>query len=186
MNKEFQRPDKKQRGAVLALTLILLVVISVVAIATLKSSISGEQISKNMRTNVMALQSAETALRLCENAVRTGADTIDGVAFSKLPVPEDLAAGSSPISWKIRANWASDQGLTTLIPTTQTVVDGMRPTPRPRCMVEQYRLPRLDPDSTLSDPYLITAVGYSSDYQADSNGNGVAGSEVWIQTVLRP
>lgn len=186
MNKHFQRPDKKQRGAVLALTLILLVVVSVVAITTLKSSISGEQISKNMRTNVMALQSAETALRLCEDAVRTGADTIDTLPFTKLPVPEDLPAGSSPVKWKTRANWASDQELTTLIPTTQTVVDGMRPAPRPRCMVEQYRLPRLDPDSTLSDPFLVTAVGYSPDYQVNAGGVAVAGGEVWVQSVLRP
>lgn len=176
----------KQRGTVLTLTLILLVVVSVVAITTLKTSISGEQVSKNMRTNVVALQSAETALRLCEDAVRKGVSVVGTAAFSKLPVPDTLSAGDSPTQWKTRSNWATGSAVSTLIPSNKALVSGMRPTPQPRCMVEQYRLPRLDPDSTLSDPYLVTAVGFSPDYQVDGNGNPIAGGEVWVQSVLRP
>ena len=38
----------------------------------------------------------------------------------------------------------------------------------------------------MSQPVLITAIGYTPDYQADANGAAVAGGEVWLQSVLRP
>lgn len=186
MKKNNFHSPGRQRGTVLTLTLILLVVISMVAITTLKSSISGEQVSKNMRTNAVALQAAETALRLCEDAVRKGSTKIGTANFIKLDVPETLTSGDSPTQWKTRGNWGSSSTVVNLIPNAQAVVNGMRPVPQPRCMVEQYRLPRLDPDLTLSDPYLVTAVGYSSDYLVDASGNAIAGAEVWVQSVLRP
>lgn len=186
MKKHFHLSARKQRGAVLTMTLILLVVVSVVAVTTLQSSISGEQVSKNMRTHAVALQSAETALRLCEDAVRKSATTIGTAPFVKLSVPDTLGPGDSPIQWKTRTNWETGSTVTTLIPSDMALVLGMRPTPRPRCMVEQYRLPRLDPDSTLSDPFLVTAMGFSPDYQVDGSGRPIAGGEVWVQSVLRP
>jgi type IV pilus assembly protein PilX len=184
---------KNQGGAVLAMTLILLVLMSLLAISALKGSISGEQVSKNMRTTSVALQSAETALRLCEDAVRTGKLEIGQVAALapvKVQYSMDLAAGEMPTQWKTRANWVPDPdpalGMITAIPKAQ-VVDGARPLPfPPRCMVEQYRLPRLDPDTTLSDPFLVTAVGYSPDYTQNAAGDGLSGSEVWVQSVLQP
>lgn len=179
-------PAFKQRGTVLVMTLILLVVVSLVAIASLKGSISGEQVAKNMRTNVIALQSAETALRLCEDGVRKGVTVMGTSPFVILPVPDTLPSGASPTQWKTRSNWAAGSTMTTLIPTAMALVAGMRAAPQPRCMVEQYRLPRLDPDSTLSDPYMVTAEGFSPDYQVDGNGNPIAGGEVWVQSVLRP
>jgi type IV pilus assembly protein PilX len=193
MLKKMPLPDKNQRGAVLAMSLILLVLISLVAITALKGSISGEQVSKNMRTNSVALQSAETALRLCEDAVRSGVlkigDAPDDLVVIQ-PFPDDalLVAGDMPAQWRNRANWAAGLAprVTTAIPNARVVVEGMRPLPAPRCMVEQYRLPRLDPDPTLSDPFLVTAVGYSPDYTQNAAGDGLTGGEMWVQSVLRP
>lgn len=191
MLKKMPLPDKNQRGAVLAMSLILLVLISLVAITALKGSISGEQVSKNMRTNSVALQSAETALRLCEQAVRSGVlqlgDAPEDIVLIQ-PIPDALAAGDMPDQWSIRTNWAAGLAprVTTAIPNERVVVAGMRPMPAPRCMVEQYRLPRLDPDPTLSDPFLVTAVGFSPDYTQNAAGDGMTGSEMWVQSVLRP
>jgi type IV pilus assembly protein PilX len=189
MLKRILLPAKKQCGAVLAMSLILLVLISLVAITALKGSISGEQVSKNMRTSSVVLQSAETALRLCEDAVRSGVLLV-GLAKVKVQDSMDLAPGDMPTQWQTRANWVPDPdpdlGMITSVPAAQGVDAGMRPLPAPRCMVEHYRLPRLDPDSTLSDPFLVTAVGYSPDYTQNAAGESMTGSEMWVQSVLRP
>lgn len=176
---------RAQQGAVLAMTLIMLFVVSLLAIWALKSAISGEQVARNMRSSIVATQSAESALRLCEEAVRRGASGIGGAAFVKLAIPDALPAGNYPSEWKTRSNWATGSTKFTLIPSGVIAESSTRPVPRPKCMAEQFRLPRLDPDSTLTDPYLITAIGYSSDY-SETSGIGTSGSEVWIQSVIRP
>lgn len=180
-----------QQGVVLALALIFLAVISLVSIYTLRSTITGEQISKNLRTSTVAMQSAESALRLCEDAVRTGQATLgtgtSAVAFIKNSTPEALPNGEMPEQWKTRANWVTDStSIATQIPASLITDANMRPMSRPRCMVEQYELPIMSDDRTLTQPYLITTVGYSPDYVADTNGNAIAGSEVWLQSVFRP
>lgn len=188
MNNYFNKQSyqRRQQGVVLVMALILLGVISLVAIYTMRGAIVGEQVSKNLRTNAVTMQSAENALRLCEDTVRSGQNQLGGVSFVKNEVPENLPGGDMPNQWKTRANWLSAAGKATLISADLVVVSGMRPLPQPRCMVEQYRLIRPDGDTTLSDPYLVTAVGYSPDYVADANGNAISGSEVWLQSVLRP
>lgn len=184
--------NRRQGGVVLIMGLILLAIISLVAIYTLRSTLTGEQVSKNIRSRAVAVQSAETALRICENSVRAGLSTLgtgaNKVNFIVNATPESLASGESPILWQTRANWTvtSPQRLATQIPDELISNSEARPIPSPRCMVEQYELPFMGEDKTLTQPYLITAIGYSADYQIDSNGNSIAGSEVWLQSVLRP
>ena len=35
-------------------------------------------------------------------------------------------------------------------------------------------------------PHLITAVGFSADYERDASNRAISGGEVWLQTVLIP
>jgi type IV pilus assembly protein PilX len=180
-----------QKGVVLVMGLILLAVISLVAMYTLRSTLTGEQVSKNIRSHALAMQSAENALRICENSVRAGLTTL-GTGANQVPfvvnsTPESLASGESPVNWRTRANWMSTSPrMATQIPVELIGNIEARPVPSPRCMVEQYELPFMGEDKTLTQPYLITAIGYSSDYQVDSNGNSISGSEIWLQSVLRP
>jgi type IV pilus assembly protein PilX len=178
-----RKANQQERGTVLAMTLILLVVMSLLTAMTMKKSVSSEQIAKSMRTSSVALQSAETALRQCENAIGNGNSAIEGRRLISLDMLEAQASGARPEQWKNRANWTDEK--TNRIITTLTAT-GMRPKPAARCMIEQFRLPRLDPDATLSDPFLITAVGFSPDYQRDASGNGTAGSEAWVQSIFQP
>jgi type IV pilus assembly protein PilX len=180
------KANQQERGTVLAMTLILLAVMSLLTAMTLKQSVSSEQIAKSMRTSSVALQSAETALRQCENAIRNGDTKIGDNSLVSLSMPESLVSGNRPVQWKRRANWADKAALSNPIPNSLAVATGMRPKPIARCMIEQFRLPRLDSDTTLSDPYLITAVGFSPDYQQDANANGTAGSEAWVQSIFQP
>jgi type IV pilus assembly protein PilX len=181
-----------QNGVVLIMGLILLVAISLVAMYTLRSTLTGEQVSKNLRSQSMAMQSAETALRICENAVRGGLAQLgsgsDAVNFIVIPTPESWDNSKViPDQWRTRASWTStNPQMATQIPSSLIGSSEMRPLPPPRCMVEQYELPVMGEDKTVSQPFLVTVIGYSADYRADANGNTVSGSEVWIQSVLRP
>jgi type IV pilus assembly protein PilX len=193
MRKKFYKPARKSfhKGFVLIMGLILLAVISMVAMYTLRSTLTGEQVSKNLRSHAMAMQSAESALRICENAVRASATTLGGVAdqinFIVNPIPESLASGDLPVKWQTRSNWTSTTPQMAMqIPVSLISNAEARPAPPPRCMVEQYELPIMGEDKTLAQPYLVTVIGYSADYQVDSNRNSVSGSEVWLQTVFRP
>lgn len=181
----------RQQGVVLALALILLTVVSLVAIYTLRGTITGEQVSKNLRSNAVATQAAETALRICEDAVRIGQTKLGSgaseVEFTVLEVPENMGS-ELPQQFSNRANWVVSGSAKTAnqIPAELVTETNMRPIPAPRCMVERYQLPIMGEDKTMSQPVLITAIGYAPDYQADANGAAVAGGEVWLQSVLRP
>ncbi len=184
--------NSSQKGIVLVMGLILLVVISMVAMYTLRSTLTGEQVSKNFRSQSMAMQSAETALRICENAVRANLTQLgtgsDAVNFIVIPTPDTWDNSEAiPAQWRTRANWTSTSPvMATKIPISLIGSTEMRPLPPPRCMVEQYELPIMGEDKTMSQPFLVTVVGYSPDYQADSKVNTISGSEVWLQSILRP
>lgn len=193
MKKTFfpHQQESAQKGVVLIVGLILLVAISLTAMYTLRRTLTGEQTSKNINSHAVAMQSAETALRICENAVRanvatlgTGANQVNLIINS---MPETLASGQMPTRWLTRANWvATNPRVATQIPAALIGNNLIRPLLSPRCMVEQYELPIMGEDKMLSQPYLVTVIGYSADYQNDGNGNAIAGSEVWLQSVLRP
>lgn len=167
-----------QRGVVLVMALILLVVISLVAVTAARSSISGEQVSKSLRTSAAATQAAETAMRYCEDEVLNGRTT---VTVNPMPLI------GQPVLWQTRGNW-QDNTIVTVVP--DAVVNSAHGNARalpaaalPRCIVEQYPLPALR-GATPRESYLVTAVGYSRDYVAVA-GKLQSGSEVWLQSIVR-
>ncbi|MFC4787903.1 MULTISPECIES: pilus assembly PilX family protein [Giesbergeria] len=203
---QWQKKTKNQQGIVLAISLILLVILSMVAIYAMRSSVSGEQVAKNIRSSEIAAQSAEFALRFCEDRVRYGNLTVNGVTIkvheqtlSELDWSSELAAARKesklPMVWNTKTNWAisnppSSSDNVFSIPIAMLANENMpqitEQKKAPRCMVELYRLRRAEPDVTLSDPYLITTVGFSPDYEEDSSGRAIAGSQYWLQSIFRP
>ncbi|MES2412332.1 MAG: hypothetical protein V4614_00925 [Pseudomonadota bacterium] len=169
---------RRQGGIVLIMALILLVVISTTAVLAVKGAMSGEQVSNNIRVNMVATQSAETALRYCENLVIAG-----GAPVLLLPLSN---ATGIPSVWSTRSNWTA----TNIITVPTDVVDSSDSAGRttavvPLCMVEEMRLPVLTTSGYAAN-YLITSRGFSQDYRtASTNGAVLAGSEVWMQSVLR-
>ena len=168
-----------QQGFVLILALIMLVVLSGAAAWAAKAAISGEQIANNLRTVLTAQQSAEMALRYCENQMLAG-------NAAGLVVNMDGAA--APTQWQTRSNW----GTLTNPPRANTlpasVTDSVNSAGfamglRPQCMVEELRLAQSDMQK--AQAYLITARGYSPDYSADANGKTKTGTEIWVQSTVR-
>ncbi len=35
-------------------------------------------------------------------------------------------------------------------------------------------------------PHLVTAIGFSADFERDSSNRAISGSEVWLQSILIP
>ncbi|RST56826.1 PilX N-terminal domain-containing pilus assembly protein [Variovorax sp. MHTC-1] len=176
----------RERGIVLILALVLLVLISLVATVAIRRATSGEQVSKALRTHTVAFQAAETALRFCEDQVLRNSKVVSGVdELQPAPYPMD---GSAPMLWSNRTNW--EPGVrkaiaidTTMVNSKDSAARKLPSTALPRCMVERMRL---DSDEGAEvDAFLITAIGFSADYhQTTSTSPPDAGGEVWLQSTV--
>ncbi len=168
------RLTRPQSGVVLIFALIMLVVISMVALMSLKSSISGEQVSNNLRTSALATQSAEAGLRYCENLVLTAGP---GLIINELPL---TVTTGLPNLWETRANWTTTFAMVVPASFVDSTVDATRAQRTlPMCMVERYRM------LGAADSFLITSIGYSPDFSKNAAGVVIAGGETWMQLLLR-
>ncbi len=95
-----------QRGTVLVLSLIILTVLTLVAVAGMKTSITEEKMSGNIRDRELAMQASESAMRDATNAidlfanfgVLTGADGLLGLTDTEENyISED--------TWAVAANY---------------------------------------------------------------------------------
>ena len=85
------RIARHQRGFSLIVVLVLLIVMSILGIAVLRSSAMQERMSANMRDRSLAMQAGESALRFAQDQVLgVAADGWD----KKVPVVADCAATS--------------------------------------------------------------------------------------------
>ena len=167
-------PKAAQQGFVLVLALIMLVVLSAAAAWSAKAAISGEQIANNLRTVTSAQQSADMALRYCENQMLAG---------NPAGLVVNMDGATAPLQWQTRSNWATLANTVPASVTNSTDSAGIAMAQRPQCIVEELRLAQSDMQS--AQAYLITARGYSPDYTADTNGKTKTGTEVWVQSSLR-
>ncbi len=171
------RRSRTQRGAVLVIALILLLAVSLIGVMAMRGAISGEQVSKSLRSSVAAQQSAETAIRYCEDQVLFHA----GGGLTLLPAPDQEL-------WKTRANWTAVAGKANVVPkasvnSTDTAARQMPDALLPRCMIEELRLRQELGGPTVA--YRVTALGYSLDYKEDASGRPLAGGEAWLQSMVR-
>lgn len=171
-----------QRGVVLLISLIMLVIISMLAVTSMRNAGSTESILGNVRATELATQAAEIALRHCEVMARSG------------PIPLGV-----PDQWKNLATWDSASPTVTVLTLAEvgTVNTYKRP---PECMVEpvavlRISLPEEDLDTgefTTADPvltsasnFIITARGFGPEVAAvDGARNRPQGTEVWLQSQI--
>ena len=66
------RQRHSQRGVVLIIALVMLVIISLLAVSSMRNSGSTEEVLGNVRTTELATQAAEIALRRCEGLALGG------------------------------------------------------------------------------------------------------------------
>ena len=174
-----------ERGVVLPIALIMLVIISFAGLLAARNSATFEQFSNNMRTNQVARTSAEDALRQCERIARASVE--DNAAFAAdvgriedgTVISADTEEAIREGIWNTRANWA--EGAANLITVTPEFGDDVQSRAQlrnpPTCIIQ----------AMVNDRFLITARGLSNDAQVDDDsGLLTAGSEVWLQSILTP
>jgi hypothetical protein len=173
------------RGIVLVVALILLAVIGISSAMAMRMSLFGDIVSKNMRAQNLALQSAELALRYCERQV----------AQDPGSVPMVSGLGTA-LEWQAPAQWAS---AVTVPADMLGTAAGYRMAPQ--CLIRLFSVDEFlaawppDPGTVLADSrgyssdyvvlHRITARGFSPDFERDGNGQPVAGAEVWLQSLVR-
>lgn len=178
-----------QRGVVLIVALIILVVISMLATFSVRNSTSTETASGAVRTANLAAQAAEIALRYCEDAVLSGYSS-SPTFVTTFDIATNVLSYSSTPTWKIMSNWDNASTTATyVLPGTavnQTGLSGTFSRP-PECMVEA--LPMQMPaggaaSNTVS--FVITVRGFGPEVQAVASGASrrPSGTEVWLQSTI--
>ncbi|MFK7963745.1 MAG: hypothetical protein AB8C46_07245 [Burkholderiaceae bacterium] len=168
-------PRAGQQGVALAVALILLAVIGLSSVAALNSGLYGGLVANNLRSNQLAVQAAEMALRVCEKQAIAG-----GAAVPIQPLPANTSG--TPVQWATAATWNN---------VAFTLPDGIVNSPSseiryvqaPQCLIEQMELRKMK-GSFDEVAFVVTARGFSPDYRRDAAGT-VQGSEVWLQTTIR-
>lgn len=155
-----------QKGFVLAISMIFLLVMTGLAITAIRRSTLDEKVAGNLREQNLAFQAAETALRFCENIVETE-DPVVTIAL------RNLGGTVLPNEWDTPANWGVGGFATTLPAGTVPNVAA-----QPQCMAERWQLQKHDHFGKNAAPgivHVITARGVGS------TPNAV----VWLQVTTR-
>jgi len=166
---------ERQKGVALAVALILLGVIGLGSVAALNSGINGGLIANNLRSNQLAVQAAEMALRVCEKQALAG-----GAAVPIQLLPENTSG--TPVQWATAATW-NNLAFTLPDEIVNSPSSNIRYVQAPQCLIEQMELRKMK-GSFDEVAFVITARGFSPDYRRDGVGT-VQGSEVWLQTTIR-
>jgi len=151
-------PLNKQRGVVLIMALVILMVLSLLGVSSMRNSSLQERMSGNARDYQVAFEAAEIALRAGEDYLGLIATTSDFNSSGNNGkfTPRTL---SDPDAWKVETNWSS--GKTTTVDVTSLPND------------PEYMIELLDSNYGVIDPltpgggesgtislFRITARGY--------------------------
>ena len=161
----------RQRGVVLPLALVMLVMVALIAVVALRGVTTEERISANLRASSIGFEQSELALRYCEQIALAG-----GTGLADASIDSTLTTG---VAWRNASNWATTFAKLQKPPAAQ-YLDLARPVAQPACLIETVRAP-LDPTVTSTRienaAYTVTARGFG-----DNNG----GFRSTVQTQLRP
>lgn len=112
--------SQRQQGVSLLVVLILLIVMSILGIAVLRSSAMQERMTANLRDRSQAFQAAETVLRYVQSDI-LGANTISDLQYGK--TLQELRLAGKPVA--CAANGVCDLTTTPAeTPVTKTAPDG--------------------------------------------------------------
>ncbi len=187
MHRPSQMPLRPfaQRGVVLPIALILLVIISFAGLLAARNSATFEQFSNNLRTNQVARTSAEDALRQCERIARSRAESSAAFLADVAKIADTNIAGDTEDLitagiWNTRDSWIPDATNPNLITVTPAYDSNVGSSAQirnpPTCIIE----------TMVNDRFLITSRGLSNDAAVDAAGLLTSGSEVWLQAILTP
>ena len=164
------------RGIALLIVLVLLLVIGLTTGVAMRQAVTTQRIGASLRLDSLAQQSAETALRVCEDEILkpvgqrepalSDVETLAGMPIDQLRWPQAGWWDATPPQAGQVAHYVLPVGTT----------PGAAP---PQCLVERMVTP--NGQTTV----VVTARGFSPGYAADAaNGRTLSGSSVWLQSFL--
>ena len=174
-----------ERGIVLVIALILLVIISLLAVTSLRNAGSSESVAGNVRTTELATQAADIALRHCESSaikitklIANASDTSAQATYPTTLVEANVQRVTTADQWKSVSNWDSTTTAVFVLPSdlVGNTATYQRP---PECMVES--LTGVTPTGPPAS-FVITARGFGPEVAA---GTGrPAGTVAWLQSTI--
>ncbi|WP_395685842.1 PilX N-terminal domain-containing pilus assembly protein [Caenimonas koreensis] len=173
----------KQGGVVLIIALIMLVVVSMLATLSIRNATSSEAVSGAVRTTQLASQSAEIALRYCE-------DTLYAVQKGTLAAPANWAAAVRAYDGTVhfsdpKNNWDKVTAEVFVVPLTSVNSGSATFKRAPECMIENMRVATSTPPyNSTSTTYIITARGFGPEVSNDATRGRPDGTEVWLQSTV--
>ena len=180
-----QGKSSDQRGVVLVIALLLLIVIGFSSSYVLRNALFGDLLSHNLSSGQVAQQAAEVALNYCNNQVINPGTPIP---------PIQPSTDGEPDLWKSAKTWSNDAMAITipialLQPTNKTTFGVATYSKLPQCVFQFANLVNVEgkASNVAAKPIAIwvTVRGYSPDYQAATSGVAAAGSEVMLQSIVR-
>ncbi|MBQ0933359.1 hypothetical protein KAK07_11500 [Ideonella sp. 4Y16] len=167
--------SSRQRGVTLIIALVMLVVIGLASAAVMRSSLTSDVVSNNARLHTLAQQAAQLALRFCETQIeRESKDWIGGFTIN--------AASPGDPYWQSFTTWHGGSAVQAIKVPDAVLASGdssFKPTTVPQCLAEwSDAVPG-------TRTIIVTARGFSPDYDQTDAGRQTAGSVVWLQSTLR-
>lgn len=191
-NPTFLRP--RERGISLIIVLILMVVIGLTSAAAMRGATSGQRLTNNVRTDNVAQQYSEAALRYCETELQRPDPALPATqarpnSLLRAVIPVTVMGGGVQGVWENPVAWTGTAGVGPAITRTtlnqaQYTTAGLSsylPAKAPECVAEVQTL-GVGPGAF--NVTVVTSRGFSSDYRADGAGNTIQGSVVWLQSIL--
>lgn len=184
---------KHERGVVLVITLILIVILSLLGTVAIRNATQTERSINGVRTSQVAQEAAETALRFCEQIAlfseegkpyeEYGTTGLTGKVITTVITSEQ----DTSAAWRTAGNWVGANAI--VVPehyykkykSAAVDTDATALTVAPRCMIQKIQsnsTPKLT-------GYLITARGFANNAKFESDTGKVSyGAEAWMQSVL--
>lgn len=119
--KSLAEPRRAQRGVTLIITLVMLVLITLVGVASIRNSTMDEKMAGNSRDRDKAFQAAEAAVQSCLSKLKD--ETYAGT-------PLTPAAAAATPNWEVDANWSNGNSVEVNLGTAAKLAA------QPRCMYE--------------------------------------------------
>lgn len=185
-------PFRRERGAVLVITLILIVILSLLGTFAIRNATQSERSINGVRLTEVAREAAETALRFCEQVAIFDGDGKDYTEYSTTGLRGKIIATTieseldTAAEWRKSASWAGNNVIK--LPAdyynkkpSGSDIDSAQLNIEPRCLIQKIE--------SASTPkltgYLITARGFANNAKFDdATGKSTRGAESWMQSVL--
>ena len=184
---------RHQQGAVLAISLIILLLMTIIGVSAMQSTTLQEKMAGNLRDSNLAFQAAESALRDAENYLFTAASlpSFSSSCTNSFCIP---AAPSDTPQWKKKnasnVTYWNDDTKTRRYGTDTGATSLPSVSKQPRTLLEELVIPPLDPSEPPTIRHRITAQGYGA--AAESTAATIADDEtitaharVMLQTVVQ-